>query len=67
MSLANIKETLLQEVHILPIDYCPDVLHYIEALKAQRHCSLPETMLLSEVALSRDWDTPEEDKAWANL
>jgi antitoxin component of MazEF toxin-antitoxin module len=26
-----------------------------------------ETALLSETALRRDWDKPEEDKAWANL
>jgi hypothetical protein len=25
------------------------------------------TMLASETILSRDWDQPEEDKAWANL
>jgi len=24
-------------------------------------------MLASEVVLRRDWDTPEEDEAWANL
>jgi antitoxin MazE len=26
-----------------------------------------ETATLSEKALAKDWDTPEEDKAWANL
>ncbi|GAH57382.1 unnamed protein product [marine sediment metagenome] len=25
------------------------------------------TMLASENVLRKDWDTPEEDKAWANL
>jgi hypothetical protein len=29
--------------------------------------TLPETMLASEAALSKDWDTPEEDEAWASL
>jgi len=28
---------------------------------------IPETMLLSEASLAKDWDTPEEDKAWAGL
>jgi hypothetical protein len=28
---------------------------------------IPETMTLSEKALAADWDTPEEDEAWANL
>jgi len=26
-----------------------------------------ETMVLSEKVLLRDWDRPEEDRAWANL
>jgi hypothetical protein len=26
-----------------------------------------ETMLLSEAALSRDWNTPDEDTVWADL
>ena len=29
--------------------------------------SVPETALLSERALGRDWNRPEEDKAWAHL
>ncbi len=26
-----------------------------------------QTMLASELVLSKDWDTPEEDEAWADL
>ncbi|MBM4030384.1 MAG: DUF2281 domain-containing protein [Planctomycetes bacterium] len=26
-----------------------------------------QTMLASEEVLARDWDTPEEDEAWADL
>ena len=33
----------------------------------ERAVLLQETMLLSEAALSKDWDTPEEDEAWASL
>lgn len=29
--------------------------------------SARQTMLASEVVLRRDWDTPEEDAAWAHL
>ena len=29
--------------------------------------SLPETALLSEAALSKDWNRPEEDAAWSHL
>jgi hypothetical protein len=28
---------------------------------------VPETALLSEQALARDWDQPEEDEAWSHL
>lgn len=28
---------------------------------------IPDTMLLSEAALAKDWNRPEEDAAWANL
>ena len=28
---------------------------------------LKDTMLASENALAKDWDSPEEDAAWANL
>jgi hypothetical protein len=33
MSITSIRETLLQEVSVLPADYCPKVLHFIESLK----------------------------------
>jgi hypothetical protein len=28
---------------------------------------VPETTLLSEPALAKDWDQPEEDEAWSHL
>ena len=28
---------------------------------------IPETTLLSEASLSKDWNRPEEDKAWSHL
>ena len=29
--------------------------------------AVPETALLSEQALAKDWDRPEEDEAWSHL
>jgi len=29
--------------------------------------SIPETALLSEQALAKHWDQPEEDEAWSHL
>ena len=67
MPTVNIKETLLREVSILPSVYYLEVLDFIESLKKKRQGAIPETMLLSESALSKDWDTEEEDNAWASL
>ena len=67
MSTATIKETLLREVNVLSPDYCPEVLDFIGTLKANQRPPIPETMLMSEAALAKDWDTEEEDKAWASL
>jgi len=67
MSTISIRETLLQKVSILPSDYYPEVLDFIESLKANRQPAIPETMLLSESVLSKDWNTEEEDIAWASL
>jgi len=67
MCVANIHETLLQEVSVLPSAYYSEVLDFIVSLKTGRQSAIPETTLLSEAALSKDWDTEEEDKAWASL
>jgi len=31
------------------------------------HREVSETLALSQKVLAREWDTPEEDAAWANL
>ena len=35
MSTATIRETLLRKVSVLPTDYCPKVLHFIETLEEE--------------------------------
>ena len=41
---------------------------YIVEIRSERPLSLvDQAMLASEDVLRRDWDTPEEDAAWANL
>jgi len=66
-AIANFTETLLREVSGLPPVQYPKVLHFIESLKVDRQSTIPETMFLSEPSLSKEWDTEEEDNAWANL
>ena len=67
MSTTAIRENLLREVNVMPSNDCLDVLHFIESLKTNRQPAIPETMLMSEAALARDWDTDEENEAWASL
>jgi len=60
-------ERVVQEIETLPSEYFQEVLDFVGYLKLRQKKSIPETMLLSETSLSKDWDTPEEDEAWADL
>jgi hypothetical protein len=61
------RDALLRELDLLPSQSLGEVLDFVGYLKQKRAREVPETMLLSEAALVKDWDTPEEDEAWANL
>ena len=68
------RAVLLREVETLPADCLDEVGDFVARIKhrktqheAQEEHFPPATMLLSEVALSKDWNTPEEDEAWAGL
>lgn len=39
----------------------------IELRPLKKFSSAMETALLSEKSLAKDWDTPEEDRAWKDL
>ena len=56
---ANGKVHLIEPVH-LP-HACRAIVTIIEEPE------IPETALLSESALSKDWNRPEEDRAWSHL
>ena len=64
MAAAN---QLINEIETLPPDYIQEVMTFIKYLKYKKMPCAPETMLLSERTLAKDWDTPEEDDLWANL
>jgi hypothetical protein len=36
-------------------------------MAAHGHAIASETMLLAEASLAKDWNTPDEDAAWADL
>jgi hypothetical protein len=54
--LADLSEPLQREVY--------DIARFLRLKDAEERFN---GLLLSETALARDWDTPEEDKAWASL
>ena len=61
------RSVLLQEIETLPPRYYGEVVDFVAWIKQRKLAHIPETMLLSEAALSKDWDSPEEDEAWASL
>jgi len=61
------RAVLQKEIETLPADCLGEVIDFVTWIKQRKLQYVPETMLLSEAALSKDWDTPEEDEAWANL
>ena len=58
---------LKREIATLPTEQIQEIADFIGSLKLQKTREIPETMLLSEQALAKDWDTTEEDAAWADL
>jgi len=61
------RAVLLQEIETLPAACLSEVVDFVAWIKQRKLSQVPETMLLSEAVLSQDWDTPEEDEAWASL
>ena len=54
--LADLSEPLQQEVY-----------DFVRFLRLKSDEEAFNGLLLSESALARDWNSPEEDAAWANL
>ena len=61
------RSELLKEIETLPAACLGEVIDFVAWIKQRKLPHAPETMLLSEAALAKDWDTPEEDEAWAAL
>jgi len=57
---------------VLDLPVWAEIITALEKLELLEGAGLPEneayeTMLLTEPVLRRDWDSPEEDAAWADL
>ena len=61
------RAVLLREIETLPAASLDEVVNFVAWIKYRKLSQVSETMLLSETSLSKDWDTPEEDEAWASL
>lgn len=61
------RELLLQEISQTPEPILVEVYHYLQYLKGLPAEDRFDGLTASQSVLARDWDTPEEDAAWANL
>jgi hypothetical protein len=61
------RELLLREISVTPEPILVEVYHYLQFLKALPEGDRFNGLAVSESALVKDWNTPEEDAAWANL
>ena len=62
----NTQELIKKEVANLPEDLQREVYDFARFLREKSEAGF-NGLLLSVSALRKDWDTPEEDAAWANL
>ena len=61
------KQLIENEVAALPEPLQREVYDFARFLRAKRDEESFNGLLLSESTLAKDWNTPEEDAAWASL
>ena len=66
------QAVLMKEIETLPPFCLGEVIDFVAWIKQRKLTSsmllkIPETMLMSEASLAKDWNTQEEDEAWATL
>ncbi len=61
------RELIEKELMGLPDALQREVYDFARFLRFKQEDEPFNGLLLSESALSKDWNTPEEDAAWANL
>jgi hypothetical protein len=60
------RELIYRELDRLPEQDIDKLLAFVQSLK-EAHADATTPTLFAESALAKDWLTPEEDAAWANL
>jgi len=61
------RELIDHEVTALPEALQREVYDFARFIRFKNEDTRFNGLLLSESALSKEWETPEEDAAWANL
>ena len=61
------QQLIEQEVTSLPEPLQREVYDFARFLRFKREDDSFNGLLLSETALAKEWNTPEEDAAWASL
>lgn len=61
------QQLIEQEIASLPEPLQREVYDFARFLRLKREDESFNGLLLSETALAREWNTPEEDAAWASL
>jgi hypothetical protein len=61
------RELIERELDILPESLQLEVYDFARFLRLKSDGKEFNGLMASESVLARDWDTPEEDAAWANL
>jgi hypothetical protein len=60
------RERIARELERLPEQDINQLLAFLQSLK-EAHAEAALPTLAAETVLARDWLTPEEETAWANL
>ena len=61
------RELIEKELDVLPETLQREVYDFVRILRLKSCEDTFNGLLASEAVLARDWNTPEEDAAWANL
>jgi hypothetical protein len=61
------RELIEKELDSLPESLQREVYDFARFLRLKAEDEQFNGLLLSESALAKDWNTPDEDAAWANL
>lgn len=67
MGYMSTQELINKEVEKLPESLQREVYDFARFLRQKSVDESLNGLLLSESALRKDWETPEEDAAWENL